>query len=266
MVRLFSFAQDKPQPFEVSVLIDPVGLRAVSTASSGGSWEVSIHSSNWLMPDGKHRNGDLRIGRIVEKPEIDAWFGRLPANSVVRLLVVDDKEAADGIERYKLVSVLGVGDDAILNGIASELAKTVTFEDDVFGTFTLDRQLDLFFAEVGADGERIQVSVTSSDDMPDRDELVLLKAFWAGWPRWDPRLREFAAEELINMKQDAWLEEEEAPPTMIDFASRMKPQDIGINREGEFVVYYDDGDLFFGHSIVVEGTLAAGPTEASIQG
>lgn len=266
MVRLFSFAQDKPQPFEVSVLIDPFGLRAVSTASSGDSWEVSIHSSNWLMPDGKHRNGDLRIGRTAKKPEIDAWFGRLPANSVVRLLVVDDRKAADGGERYKLVSVLGIGDDVILNGIASELAEVVTFEDNVFGTFTLDRRLDQFCAEVGADGERIHVSVTSSNDMPDMDELALLKSFWADWQRWDLRLREFAAEELINLKQGEWLEEEEAPPTKFDFASRMKPQDIEVDREGEFIVYYDDGDLFFGHSIVVDGTLADGPAEASILG
>jgi hypothetical protein len=46
----------------------------------------------------------------------------------------------------------------------------------------------------------------------------------------------------------------------------MKLESITVHPDGRFEFWFDDGDLFWGHSIAVRGSLAEGPTEASVEG
>ncbi|GAB5542876.1 MAG: hypothetical protein SangKO_026360 [Sandaracinaceae bacterium] len=41
---------------------------------------------------------------------------------------------------------------------------------------------------------------------------------------------------------------------------------LGVGEGGGFSFWHDDGDLFWGHSILIEGDLESGPSGADIPG
>lgn len=50
------------------------------------------------------------------------------------------------------------------------------------------------------------------------------------------------------------------------FVGRMRLESISVDKEGNFDFWHDDGGLFFGHSIVVRGSLGEGCVDADIPG
>ena len=50
------------------------------------------------------------------------------------------------------------------------------------------------------------------------------------------------------------------------FLQAYKLESIWISKEGYFQFWHDDGEIFGGHAILIEGTLADGPNFADIPG
>ena len=50
------------------------------------------------------------------------------------------------------------------------------------------------------------------------------------------------------------------------FAQRLDLTSIALNPDGPFSAYFDDDDMFFGHCVVVYGTLVDGVTSAVTAG
>ena len=67
-------------------------------------------------------------------------------------------------------------------------------------------------------------------------------------------------------KVTVYLEEDEEELDAEKFESRLELESIEVRPDGEFCFWFEDGDLFWGHSITVEGTLEGGPEQADIQG
>ena len=51
-----------------------------------------------------------------------------------------------------------------------------------------------------------------------------------------------------------------------EFLDRMKLESISIQPEGAFEFYHRDGNLFYGHSIQISGSLEKGLTHSDIPG
>lgn len=56
---------------------------------------------------------------------------------------------------------------------------------------------------------------------------------------------------LLPLKNEAWLEEGESPLTGPQFRQRMKLDTLVVYPDGEVTFYYQDGDLFWGHTIAI---------------
>src|SRR5262249_22680228 len=82
---------------------------------------------------------------------------------------------------------------------------------------------------------------------------------------WDVRIRERAAADLVGLANE-WREPSEPELTTHEFMRRLGLESVTFGWEGDFELWFDDGDLFQGHSIAVEGTLADGATCAAILG
>ena len=87
---------------------------------------------------------------------------------------------------------------------------------------------------------------------------------------WDQRVRALAAEKLLSLAND-WAQEpeEDREPEEItrdQFMERMELDAIQVYEDGAFEFWFNDGDLFWGHSIHVTGSLANGPEEAQMEG
>jgi hypothetical protein len=64
--------------------------------------------------------------------------------------------------------------------------------------------------------------------------------------------KEHAAQGLLQIKNKAWIEDEdEEPLTPEQFQQRMTLESISIDSDGEVSFYHNDGDLFWGHCILV---------------
>jgi hypothetical protein len=86
----------------------------------------------------------------------------------------------------------------------------------------------------------------------DRDDVMAVTAsreFILWLRRHELDARQFAAGELLETHNDAWNEDE--PISAQTFAERMTLEGVGVDRDGCGSLYYEDGDLFWGHCIVV---------------
>lgn len=158
----------------------------------------------------------------------------------------------------------------------AEWLRPVTLATDV-GEFALDRSYGWFTGHVAWAGDRVSVTLSIDDDAPEGAEtcegaLARLRGLLADLPDVDARWRAFAADQLTDLANDWQQEDEEddAPPpepiTREAFAQRIRLSELSIAGDGSATPYYDDGDLFFGHVIVIDLQADGSLTEASIAG
>ena len=63
-----------------------------------------------------------------------------------------------------------------------------------------------------------------------------------------------------------WVRLSKAEIGSTEFLNRMQLTAMTVYPDGSFEFWHDDGDIFWGHSILVSGSLAKGVTDASIAG
>lgn len=66
------------------------------------------------------------------------------------------------------------------------------------------------------------------------------------------KIKAYAAGVLTALKNEDWLEDNELPLDETDFAGRIKLESILAFADGSLQVFFDDGDIFWGHNIVVD--------------
>ena len=88
------------------------------------------------------------------------------------------------------------------------------------------------------------------------------RALMASQADWDHRVRSYAAQELLSLANDwaADAREEEDEDSGAPLVS------IQLLPQGGFEFWFNDGDLFWGHSIHVTGSLESGPESAQMEG
>ena len=145
--------------------------------------------------------------------------------------------------------------------------------DEILGEMTFDESLGSFEGEVEISGQNIYFGITVNEITGEKsaDELISeFKKFITDFDNWDKRIRAFSAKALTDCAND-WLQDslEDGEPfieiTEERFAERMVLNSIGFDENG-FEVFYDDDDMFWGHCILVYGTLENGIEEAQIAG
>ena len=158
-----------------------------------------------------------------------------------------------------------------LQEIKEYLQKPVIIESQ-FGTFELDREFSWFSCVMDWCGNEVSVTLESDEDceetankaMSTFQQIVKDKAGF------DKKNREFAAEQLIELAND-WLEDDDSEDkpdeiTKEMFMDRMELDDICVNSDGSITLYYDDGDMFWGHAIEVDVEADGTYSDANIAG
>jgi hypothetical protein len=65
----------------------------------------------------------------------------------------------------------------------------------------------------------------------------------------ETRLRRSALEQLLETHNDLW--NEGAPTAAREFLRRLTPAALHVGADGSAEMYYDDGELFWGHAVAV---------------
>ena len=156
-----------------------------------------------------------------------------------------------------------------LEEILIEYRKPVVLQDDVLGELTNDKLLKSFEGNIAWLRGKIHISLYVDKDNKSgiTKAKKLLKTMVLEQEKWDADLRNFAAKELTKLACEwAESEEEAALITEESFAKRISLSLIWVTSGASFSACFDDDELFFGHSIVVSGSLKKGMISAIIEG
>jgi len=166
-----------------------------------------------------------------------------------------------------------------LENLLTEYKKEVSVNSEVLGKLILNKELDQYETENDIEwcGGKAGFSITvDSDDI--NELLPVAEEFYKNRQDWDRKLREFSASQLTELAND-WLDQEyyeedneeesdeEVKPvheiTEKEFAERIVINDISFDSDGDFMAYYADDDMFWGHTILIYGNTKTGKLESA---
>ena len=226
-------------------------------------WTASIGILAWREnKEGSYINREKTFLRFQADDEfLDEMRNKIKKNSVVKLVVRRNENS------FMLCHPLEYDkkDDELEEILAEEL-KPVVYIDDTFGKFNLDKSIDIFEKEINWCGENIRISFDNDEENEIESVLKTGHVLYKYQEKWMERICEFAAEELLELKNDCWLEDDEEEVTKEKFIEALELCDIVFESEGEFTFWFCDGDLFWGHSIIVEGNIDGTLNSAYIAG
>ncbi len=130
------------------------------------------------------------------------------------------------------------------------MIESQTINDETLGQLVWDEQVKWWEGQREiTPGLTIPVSVSPNDVAL---ETVLAQAgrMFLRVQQSEASLRQSASEVLLELCNEEWNEEE--PISGEDFIGRMTPKELAIESDGSATLYYHDGNLFWGHSILVE--------------
>ena len=204
----------------------------------------------WLIKDEKSRNG---YGYDFEKYGI---YKVLVRKSIP--IKLDKYQSEIWNNRFMLVKLL---EKDVLNKDLQELKeyylKPVILENDM-GTFTLNRYFSWFECNNVDWNDAdilIYLEVDENCDETANSAMATLLKYAKDKQGFDQKNREFAAKELLDLAND-WLEdnEDEDKPDKITkemFIDNIKMSELCISPDGSITLFYDDGDMFWGHTIQI---------------
>jgi hypothetical protein len=230
-------------------------------------WSLTLSFDAWRVDGGPMHTQALTARKEVTREDLKTFQSAIHAETVIAIRARVAEENVFGTPQALLEAFLHVdATDAELHGHLAQLQKPVIVEDDFFGVLTFDRRLGWYGGSAMWQGQAVELNLLPES----RDDVALAfdaaRALWASESSWSRRVRDFAVEQLLPLKNDNWLADDEVELTAEQFKSRMTLQTIEVGSDGSFVFWHDDGDLFWGHSIQICGSLSAGMTRADIPG
>ena len=148
--------------------------------------------------------------------------------------------------------------DTVLEEITKEkMPKTVTIKN--FGKFTNKEELNIY--------KLVKEGIEYYFNAENKEELKKVKNIFSNIELTDfiKKAKEYSAHKLLELKNDSWLEEDEKEVTEKEFKERIKFAGLHIFSESA-TFYFDDDDLFWGHTIEVTVNQKLEFTNADIAG
>lgn len=252
---------------EILGIVGAGGVGGAGGGPSGDQWTLLITLSGWKPLGGELRKSEMTVRKLVPEAEVRTFMAALDSYDVVRLRARWSEDNVFASPQALLVEFLGKEDsDSELNSYAAELQEPVSFADPQFGRFTLDRRVDWYEATPDWCGGSIRFTISAGTPEEMEKSLTVARRLWAEQEDWKRKITACATKELLGLKNDSWLDEDEPEVSEQEFARKMALKSVSVEADGTFEFWHDDGDLFWGHSVMVSGNLEDGPKDAGIHG
>lgn len=124
-----------------------------------------------------------------------------------------------------------------------------TITDDYLGILQYNKKFNSYEGTIkdSLDNE-IEFGIDVEDNL---EELITYtRQLFKKYLNRDDELKLYAASQLLGLYNDVW-NETDIEITEREFASRMLLEGITVECDRNTTFYYQDGDLFYGHSITV---------------
>ena len=243
------------------------GASGISAGRAGGDmlWTASIHLIAWknLSNSEPLRKEKVRLEWLVSDEEWEKSKGILQEDTVVKLQVRRAEKS------MMLVKVLETAyEDAALDFILRDAMKPVFYHDEVLGEFELDRVVKFFEKEISWAGEEGTLYFDwDEDENIMKSALETASILFKEQDEWMTKIKVFAAKELVELAND-WLQDDDENAVISKemFKDYLEFDSMTVYPNGEFEIFFFDGDMFLGHSIIVDGNIDGNLTSADIAG
>ena len=248
----------EPEELDILAVTGPVGFGGVKR---GSFWQASIGLTAWMEEDSPDiHQEEIPLFTLADNSLLDFLRQRTPPDFIIKFQGRREKNGKSML----LLNLPEPGFDPDLKAILEAQKQAVTLEVDGLGLFTLNRRVRWFEAEIDWCGASVQLDFDQGEPEEMAKAQEVARTLLADAENWDRRVREYAAGELTSLAND-WAEgEEELTPE--DFMARMELSAIQVEPDGEFEFWFEDGEMFYGHSIHVMGNLTDGPDWAQMEG
>lgn len=239
-----------------------VTVLAVVDAATGELTEKKCNL-NWQMTDAENNNG--KVFNIQGET-----IYRLRVQESLPFLAIGNEEIPRGNTLWVRAVLESACSEERLEKILAEFRKPVILQLDTGEELLLDKSIGLFSGEGYWNGETclINMDVDEEGSVTAKDALETWSQLTANSQEWDDKARKFAAEELTDNANDwAYDENENAEEiTKEDFAKRLSISEVCVSTDGNFEIFYNDDDMFWGHVVIVSGNIETGLDDAYMAG
>jgi len=252
--------------------VDVIGL--VEPFGPGGGmnqgerrWTMTFSINPWRIVGEEIKENELIIRQngLTEK-QLERKMKSIVGDTIVRVRVRLPARLSKSPSAELIKYLRKDTSDAEMNKRVKELKKPVFVKDRYFGKFKFEREMNWYVTNFKWNGKKIELSLPL-DNCKDEEALIrLAEKLCKQQKKWDRVIRAFVADELLNRKNNDWLAEDEKKITRSEFLKRIKLLSISLYPDGYFVFAFDDGDIFWGHLIEVEGSMKDGPEDVSLEG
>ncbi|MBW4438951.1 MAG: DUF2262 domain-containing protein [Pleurocapsa minor GSE-CHR-MK-17-07R] len=249
-------------PIIVVGLVSPFSCGAVRRTSD--IWTLKFKFYAWRGPDGVLRRDSLLVHGDMIEEALQQHMNQIRSYNIIAVSVVLQEDGSAVF--LELIGDRSNADDE-LQQVAADMLKPRTYEHPQLGVFTFNRDSYCWENSLDWAGSAVTFSLNGDETpVPDTELLQTAMTLFDQQAVWSQRVSEYAVQELLQLKNNVWLDEDEAPLTPQDFVARMKLVTISIDGGDSLGFWHDDGDLFWGHTILISGSLHDGPTDAEIAG
>ncbi len=255
---------------EITGITDTTGIAGVRKGNEE-LWTLIITLECWRVGNGDINKTPITIKKKVSDDEMEKYKDKIGKENIIKIRARVPKNSLNPIteaEFEEFVSI--ISNDKELNIYLKELQKPITFQDKIFGELTYDRSFNWYSSNSTWSNEEVTVYMELEKGESINNVLDKCYKLWNEKGVWETKIKEFAVKELLPLKNDTWVEEDKNGEDIVisaeEFKSRMKIESILIKSDGDFEFCYNDGNMFFGHSIVIYGNLDIGVERANIEG
>lgn len=249
----------KPAGQTITGIVDLWGTGGSQWADTR-KWEFSFNFSHWRINEGPVQSGKLAVSQVVSQAQLDRLMDETDALAIIRVSAVS---VEDGKAEMKSLLETGVRDRE-LEAVVKEIKKPVTVKHPFFGRLTLDKKTLCLEVQYRFHKTRITLCIEADEEGSHQENLAAAEALCREAEYWETQARARAVQDLLALKNDNWLEEDEEELDEAAFKKRIKPEQLTVLPDGRFALEFDDGDLFWGHSITVSGIPGEGCLKAEI--
>lgn len=229
------------------------------------SWEADFMLQPWRINGGPIDPRTLRVilGNL-DRDTANGFFDSCPSGAVVqfRIAQLPDPQSAD--PELFAIGFDGEVADAELRDFVISAPVFPPYQHSRFGTFTRQHPHAPYAVPVRWAAHEISLRLDGDfSQLPQaagHAEAMMDQAL-----RWQADVTDCMHRDLYPLWNDVWRDDQ---PVMGRDAwlARVRPTSLTVDGEGQFTVYFDDGDLFWGHAIEVSGSIAGGADRAGIVG
>lgn len=218
---------------------------------------------NWQMTEAENNNGkvfDIQGETIY----------RLRVQESLPFLSFGNEEIPRGNTLWVRAVMESDCSETHLEKILAEFRKPVILQLDAGEELLLDKSVGMFSGEGHWNGEECLINMDVDEECSEtaKNALETWKRLVANCREWDDKARKFAAEELTDNAND-WAQDEDENAEEItkeDFANRLSISEICVSIDGNFEIFYDDDDMFWGHVVIASGNIETGIEDAYMAG